>query len=61
MRMAPGLVSLAAGAILAFATRLEWAGTDLRGLGWILMAAGVAGLFLAFRHPSRPPRHDPDS
>lgn len=36
---------LAVGAILAFAVDYTVSGVDINAVGWILMAAGVIGLF----------------
>lgn len=37
---------LALGAILAFAVDYSVSGVDINVIGWILMAAGVVGLFM---------------
>ena len=37
---------LAVGAILAFAVDYSLSGVDINVVGWILMAAGVVGLFM---------------
>jgi len=37
---------LAIGAILAFAVDYSVSGVDINVIGWILMAAGVVGLFM---------------
>lgn len=41
------LVVIAAGAILAFAVTGGPSGIDIQTVGWILMAAGFAGLLLS--------------
>lgn len=41
-----GIFLIALGAILTFAVDWTVGGLDLKAVGWILMAAGVAGLIL---------------
>ncbi|MBG6134067.1 hypothetical protein IW245_000261 [Longispora fulva] len=41
------------GAILAFAVDFQVVGIDIRVIGWILMAAGAAGLIFFFAFWSR--------
>ncbi len=48
MTIAGGILLIVVGAILTFATNLHVQGVDLDVVGWILMAAGAAGLVLAF-------------
>lgn len=48
MTIAGGILLIAIGAILAFATNLHVREVSLDVVGWILMAAGAAGLVLAF-------------
>jgi hypothetical protein len=48
MTIAGGILLIAIGAILAFATNLHVQEVSLDVVGWILMAAGAAGLVLAF-------------
>jgi hypothetical protein len=48
MTIAGGILLIAIGAILTFATSIHVQGVSLDIVGWILMAAGAAGLILAF-------------
>jgi hypothetical protein len=48
MTIAGGILLIAIGAILTFATSAHVQGVSLDIVGWILMAAGAAGLILAF-------------
>lgn len=48
MTIAGGILLIAIGAILTFATNLHVQEISLDVVGWILMAAGAAGLILAF-------------
>lgn len=48
MTIAGGILLIAIGAILTFATSLHVQGVSLDIVGWILMAAGAAGLILSF-------------
>jgi hypothetical protein len=48
MGIGVGIFLLALGAILTFAVDWTVAGLDLKAVGWVLMAAGVAGLVLFF-------------
>jgi len=50
MKTATGLGLLAFGAILAFALRVSPSWLNLHAVGWILMAAAVAGLLLPSRN-----------
>jgi hypothetical protein len=50
MKSATGLGLLATGAILAFALRASPPGLNIHAVGWILMAAAVAGLLLPSRN-----------
>ena len=50
MKTATGLGLLATGAILAFALRASPTWVSLHAVGWILMAAAVAGLLLPSRN-----------
>ena len=50
MKTATGLGLLATGAILAFALRASPAWLNLHAVGWILMAAAVAGLLMPQRN-----------
>ncbi|WP_412538851.1 DUF6458 family protein [Longispora sp. K20-0274] len=56
MGIGAGIFLLAVGAILAFAVDFQVVGIDIRLVGWILMAAGAAGLifFFAFWNRRRP-------
>jgi hypothetical protein len=46
---------IAIGAILAFATRFNLAGIDVKMIGWILMAVGVIGMIITLGY-TRPRR-----
>jgi hypothetical protein len=46
MKVATGLTLAAAGAILAFAVHGRLAFFDPNAAGWVLMLAGIAGLFI---------------
>jgi hypothetical protein len=46
MRIGFSIFLLAVGAILTFAVNYTLVGVDIHVVGWILMAAGVIGLFL---------------
>jgi hypothetical protein len=46
MRIGFSIFLLAVGAILAFAVNYTVAGVNIHVVGWILMAAGVVGLFV---------------
>lgn len=48
MTIAGGILLIAIGAILTFATSLHVQGVSLDLVGWILMGAGAAGLILSF-------------
>jgi hypothetical protein len=48
MTIAGGILLIAIGAILTFATNLHVQEISLDVVGWILMAAGAAGLILVF-------------
>jgi len=48
MGIGVGIFLLALGAILTFAVDWTVGGLDLKAVGWVLMAAGVAGLVLFF-------------
>ncbi|HEX7059662.1 MAG TPA: DUF6458 family protein [Solirubrobacterales bacterium] len=48
MTIAGGILLIAVGAILTFATNVHLQGVSLDVVGWILMIAGAAGLVLAF-------------
>lgn len=48
MGIGVGIFLLALGAILTFAVDWKLAGLDLHAVGWVLMAAGAAGLVLFF-------------
>jgi hypothetical protein len=48
MGIGVGIFLLALGAILTFAVDWTVGGLDLNAVGWVLMAAGVAGLVLFF-------------
>ena len=50
MKTATGLGLLAFGAILAFALRASPSWVNLHAVGWILMAAAVAGLLMPARN-----------
>ena len=50
MKTATGLGLLAIGAILAFALRASPSWVNLHAVGWILMAAAVAGLLMPPRN-----------
>jgi len=50
MKTATGLGLLATGAILAFALRASPSWLNLHAVGWILMAAAVAGLLMPQRN-----------
>jgi hypothetical protein len=50
MKTATGLGLLAAGAILAFALRVSPSWVNLHAVGWILIAAAVAGLLMPPRN-----------
>lgn len=50
MKTATGLGLLATGAILAFALRASPSWLNLQAVGWILMAAAVAGLLMPPRN-----------
>ena len=56
MKTATGLGLLAIGAILAFALRASPSWVSLHAVGWILMAAAVAGLLLPPRNRGWIPR-----
>ena len=47
MGIGAGIFLIAVGAILAFAVHATVAGIDIHVVGWILMAAGVVGLFMS--------------
>lgn len=47
--MTPGVTLAVIGAILAFALRADPSGIDLRVVGWILMIAGAALIWHAWR------------
>lgn len=46
MGIGVGIVLAAIGAILAFAVEASVSGLDLAVVGWVLIAAGVAGILL---------------
>lgn len=46
MSIGAGIVLIAIGAILAFAVDVTVSGLDIAIVGWILMAAGAAGLVI---------------
>lgn len=48
MGIGVGIFLIALGAILTFAVEWTIGGLDLKAVGWVLMAAGVAGLILFF-------------
>jgi Domain of unknown function (DUF6458) len=48
MGIGVGIFLIALGAILTFAVDWTVGGLDLKTVGWVLMAAGVAGLILFF-------------
>lgn len=48
MTIAGSILLIAIGAILTFAVNASVQGVDLDVIGWILMAAGLAGLILGF-------------
>jgi hypothetical protein len=48
MTIAGGILLIAIGAILTFATNVHVRGVSLDVVGWILMIAGAAGLILSF-------------
>ncbi|MEV6527488.1 DUF6458 family protein [Longispora sp. NPDC051575] len=48
MGIGAGIFLIAVGAILAFAVDWQVSGIDIRLVGWILMAAGAAGLIFFF-------------
>jgi membrane protease YdiL (CAAX protease family) len=48
MGIGVGIFLIALGAILTFAVDWTVGGLDLKAVGWVLMAAGVAGLILFF-------------
>jgi Domain of unknown function (DUF6458) len=48
MGIGAGIFLIVVGAILTFALNLTVAGLNLHVVGWILMAAGVAGLIMFF-------------
>lgn len=48
MGIGSGLVLLAIGAILAFATNVELSGINLDVIGWILMIVGAVSLMITF-------------
>jgi hypothetical protein len=48
MTIAGGILLIAIGAILTFATNVHVEGVSIDVVGWILMIAGAAGLLLAF-------------
>jgi hypothetical protein len=50
MKTATGLGLLATGAIFAFALRASPPGIDIHAVGWILIAAGLAGLLMPQRN-----------
>ena len=56
MKTATGLGLLAIGAILAFALRASPSWVSLHAVGWILMAAAVAGLLMPPRNRGWIPR-----
>lgn len=48
MGIGVGIFLIALGAILTFAVDWTVGGLDLKAVGWVLIAAGVAGLVLFF-------------
>ncbi len=48
MTIAGAIFLIVVGAILTFATNVHVQGVDFDLVGWILMAAGAAGLILSF-------------
>ena len=48
MGIGAGILLIAVGAILAFATNWHVSGLDLHAVGWVLMVVGVLGLVLFF-------------
>jgi hypothetical protein len=48
MTIAGGILLIAVGAILTFATNVHVQGLSLDIVGWILMIAGAAGIVLSF-------------
>jgi len=48
MGIGAGILLIAVGAILAFATNWHVSGIDLHAVGWVLMVVGVLGLVLFF-------------
>ena len=48
MTIASAILLIVVGAILTFATNVHVQGVSLDVVGWILMAAGAAGLILSF-------------
>jgi hypothetical protein len=60
MGIGAGILLIAVGAILAFATNWHLSGIDLHAVGWVLMIVGVLGLVLFFtfwnsrRRPTAP-------
>jgi hypothetical protein len=47
MSLGVSLFLLAVGAVLAFAVNYQLAEVDIAAVGWILMAVGVVGIFVA--------------
>ena len=61
MGIGAGILLIAVGAILTFATNWKVSGLDLHAVGWVLMIVGALGLILFFsfwnnrrRRPSAP-------
>jgi hypothetical protein len=48
MGIGAGILLIAVGAILTFATNWRVSGLDLHAVGWVLMVVGVLGLVLFF-------------
>jgi hypothetical protein len=48
MGIGAGILLIAVGAILTFATNWHLSGIDLHAVGWVLMVVGVLGLVLFF-------------
>ncbi|GAA4130652.1 DUF6458 family protein [Actinomadura keratinilytica] len=55
MGIGVSLAFIAAGAILAFALRVDLSGVDIRMVGWILILVGLVSLFFTVRY-TRPRR-----
>ena len=61
MSIGVGIFLMVVGAILAFAVQDSWDVVDLTVVGYILMAAGLAGIILSFYITNRRRRVDTDA